>query len=94
MLQMFVKCVCCYSFVSSALRVEVQGVCQCDAGWTGPDCSHVDCLDRCSSSEDDVRGVCVPDFPAHQCHCLGRYAGLRCEKVLGGVCLVKIVENN
>jgi hypothetical protein len=26
--------------------------------------------------------MCVPDFPVHQCHCIGRFAGPRCERVL------------
>lgn len=60
----------------------LNGKCQCDAGYTLDDCGAVDCLHNCSSTPTLQRGACVPEFPAHQCHCFDRYSGLYCEKIL------------
>ncbi|CAJ1433355.1 unnamed protein product [Effrenium voratum] len=56
--------------------------CLCDPGWSYSDCSVPLCEDNCSSTPLMQRGVCVEDFPVHQCHCFGRYSGYTCNELL------------
>eukprot|EP00931_Biecheleriopsis_adriatica_P116156 TRINITY_DN91835_c0_g1_i1.p1 TRINITY_DN91835_c0_g1~~TRINITY_DN91835_c0_g1_i1.p1 ORF type:complete len:1557 (-),score=292.39 TRINITY_DN91835_c0_g1_i1:19-4689(-) len=60
----------------------VDGVCMCDPGWAYNDCSVPICENNCSSTPLVTRGVCVEDFPVHQCHCFGRYSGYNCSEML------------
>lgn len=60
----------------------LEGRCQCTPGWSNDDCSSVLCEGNCSSTYNETRGVCIPDFPVNQCHCLGPWSGLNCSLAL------------
>lgn len=50
------------------------------ARWSYEDCAVPLCEMNCSSTPLFQRGVCVEDFPVHQCHCFGRYSGYTCSE--------------
>lgn len=58
----------------------VRGACVCLPGWGFDDCSAYLCEDNCSSTPNDVHGVCVEDFPVHQCHCFPPWGGHKCDE--------------
>merc|ERR1719460_3237772 len=60
----------------------IDGTCECVPGWGYDDCSVVMCEDNCSSTHLETRGVCVEDFPVHQCVCMGKWSGPTCNKEL------------
>lgn len=60
----------------------INGQCQCFPGWGFDDCSAVLCEANCSSTPYVTRGICVEDFPVHQCICIGAYSGKTCEQLL------------
>lgn len=60
----------------------VNSECICDPGWSYEDCSVPLCENNCSSTTFVQRGVCVEDFPVHQCHCFGRFSGYTCNELL------------
>merc|ERR1712070_1068359 len=45
----------------------INGTCACFPGWGFDDCSTPECPVNCSTTPTEVRGVCVEDFPVHQC---------------------------
>eukprot|EP00930_Biecheleria_cincta_P021566 TRINITY_DN15952_c0_g1_i2.p1 TRINITY_DN15952_c0_g1~~TRINITY_DN15952_c0_g1_i2.p1 ORF type:complete len:1446 (-),score=169.12 TRINITY_DN15952_c0_g1_i2:94-4431(-) len=60
----------------------INGICRCNPGFDYDDCSVPICEGNCSSTPLHVKGVCVEDFPVHQCHCFGRYSGYNCSELL------------
>lgn len=60
----------------------IDGACQCFPGWGFEDCSAVLCEENCSSTPSETRGICVEDFPVHQCVCMGRWSGRKCDTQL------------
>lgn len=60
----------------------IGGECSCFPGWGFNDCSAVMCEANCSSTPTETRGVCVEDFPVHQCVCTGAWSGSRCDQLL------------
>jgi len=60
----------------------IDGACECYPGWGYDDCSAVLCPKNCSSDHLVTRGICVEDFPVHQCVCLGKWSGEACDEAL------------
>mmetsp|Transcript_71841 Transcript_71841/g.181768 ORF Transcript_71841/g.181768 Transcript_71841/m.181768 type:complete len:285 (-) Transcript_71841:58-912(-) len=60
----------------------INGECQCFPGWGYEDCSAALCEDNCSSTPEETKGICVEDFPVHQCICQNRWSGRKCETLL------------
>lgn len=60
------------------------GVCVCNKGYVGSDCSMEDCINGCSSTASAVVGVCIHNFPVSQCDCLdtAKRGGDYCEIVI------------
>uniref|UniRef100_A0A8D8ZS86 Attractin-like protein 1 n=1 Tax=Cacopsylla melanoneura TaxID=428564 RepID=A0A8D8ZS86_9HEMI len=59
----------------SGQGVCIEGVCTCDAMFTGPACDTPICPNNCSYSN----GVCKTEF--HRCECMDKYKGDDCSQV-------------